>query len=321
MPLNAYRVPARIAALARSIASQSGAQSGQNVNVSWKGSSWPARIKEIDHNRFKVLVQYDGWSEKWNEWLSCGSSDVDIHSLSQLSPDACPPQNGLTRSVVELQIGGRSFKSANLADGRTVFQDKDTGILSWSPTLTLSPHTSNDISPSSQPEIPEGWIVRHDTKGSEYYFNTINWRAQWERPRLSAADVTINMKRVMEPIPAGWEVYHDRDGYPYYYNSETRETVWELPNTSDRDHSTQQATPDNQYDSFPEGWEIYFTEEGVPYFYCKATNTSHWELPEGVGSLGMDLSLSTSTPFEDIDPKPVIHKSVRKKKTKKQLVN
>ena len=226
------------------------------------------------------------------------------------------------RSVVDITVDGKEYKSSNLRDGRTVFLDKDTGVISWYPRHT--PYTAKPTPPTNSQStdsdistnLPEGWMMRHDSKGSPYYFNTLNWKAQWAQPRLPASQVASNMQRVSEHIPAGWEAYFDRDGYPYYYNVQTSETVWEIA----AEDTTPVQPVSSSTSSVPDGWEIYFTDDGIPYFYCNATNESHWELPEGVGSVGMNIHTSSEDPFEE----PASVKESKKsspRRTKKKLAN
>jgi hypothetical protein len=268
------------------------------IAVEWSGLSWPARVRDLDTHRGRVLVEYDGWSEKWNEWLSTTTDNIQLLPVDASKEKINDGDDCSKRLVLDVIVEGKSYKSANLADGKTVFLDEESGLLLWSPRFTHPLESSSPTKCDTQVELPDGWIMRQDSSGLPYYFNTLNWKAQWTEPRLSATEIATNMQRVIESIPTGWDVYFDRDGYPYYYNTNTFETVWEIQSvdtvTSHVPTGTPEVTP-----AVPDGWEMYFTEDGVPYFYCTATKTSYWELPEGVGSLSMDISPTTSSPFEE----------------------
>ena len=288
---------------------------GTPLAIEWKGSSWKARVKQLDPKRSRILVEYDGWSDRWDEWLSAEDTDVRIRmecTEGKSTESTFPYQSRIVQDVV---VEGKSYRTASLKDGRTVFLDPETGILAWFPNV--SPRTTLSAEPGESTELPEGWIVRKDSRESTYYFNTVNWKAQWIKPRLPAAEVSKNMQRVAEVIPSGWEAYFDKDGYPYYYNAQTSETVWEFP-VSENTVTESTAIPSTKTDisSVPEGWEIYFTDDGVPYFYCRATNQSYWELPEGVGSSAMDLPTCSENPFEEVSKK-----KKSQKRTSKKLAN
>jgi len=309
------------------MSSFSSLEEGAKIAIRWQGSSWPARVKELDPQRSRVLVKYDEWSDKWNEWLSLSQQGVQVDVVSSPSHLNLSSRTSKQRIVVDVSIDGKIYKTANLKDGRTVVLDNDTGIISLCPTLveSVAPGSSNrvDPQPDSDPQkLPEGWIMRKDLKGSPYYFNTLNWKAQWFEPRLPASQVAENMQRVAETIPSGWEAYYDKDGYPYYYNMQTSETVWELPQTSSTHQSASTSSSPPEIGSVPDGWEIYFTDDGVPYFYCKASDQSYWELPEGVGSTDMDLPTS-SNPFEESPSSPTeaVSKKESQKRGKKKLAN
>lgn len=242
-----------------------------------------------------MLVQYDGWSEKWNEWVSMEPNNFDQVILEPIEHERHDGSGKNTRLVLEVVVDGKSYKTVNLSDGKTVFLDQETGCLLWHPPLAPS---SANLTPDV--ELPEGWIKRQDSSGDPYFFNSVNWKAQWTEPRLSGQQVATNMKRARDPIPSGWEIFFDRDGNPYYYNTITSETVWEIDEVNAVDpKASESAAASGEPPAIPEGWEIYFTEEGVAYFYCTETKTSHWEIPDGVGSLSMDISSGNSNPFED----------------------
>lgn len=290
-------------------------RAGSPVSISWNGSSWKARVKELDPKQSRVLVKYDEWSEQFDEWLSTADKDIQIDLLQSFPSPVESTNNAPSRTIIEVEVDGVTYRTSNLKDGRTVFLDNETGIVSWFPTSRIS--VSETIQVQENVDLPEGWIVRKDSSQSPYYFNTVNWKAQWIKPRLTAAEVAANMQRVAEVVPVGWEAYFDLDGFPYYYNTQTSETVWEFPVAeSTPTESTSTPTKDSDISSVPDGWELYFTDDGVPYFYCKETSESFWELPEGVGSAAMDLPTCLGNPFMDSS-------STKKpqKRSKKKLVN
>jgi outer membrane protein assembly factor BamB len=183
-----------------------------------------------------------------------------------------------------------------IKDGRTVFLDPESGKLLWS-----LPVTNTEVVETVK--LPNGWLCRTDpSSNTPYYFNTINWKAQWTQPRLDASIVAENMKSALSSIPHPYEVYFDVDGNPYYHNIETGKTYWEIPQMSKIHEKAEspacsRSVPDTN--SLPEGWEVYFTDDGEPYYYCRATDTSYWEIPDGVGSIQMDVQSTTGDPFEE----------------------
>lgn len=42
---------------------------GAKVTVNWKGSWYPATVKDVNAATNEYYIQYDGWSESWNEWV------------------------------------------------------------------------------------------------------------------------------------------------------------------------------------------------------------------------------------------------------------
>jgi len=283
----------------------------------------------LDESENRALVPYEGWSEKWDEWISRSSTEIELpeseNPLIRSTGDHHSFQT--SRDVTEIVVDGKLYKCSSLKDGRSVFLDPSTGNLLWHIPRKLShrpdikPKTENPIpSPKS---LPEGWLYREDPHSkTPYYFNTINWKAQWDEPRLLASVVAENIKTTLSTIPHPWEEYFDIDGNPHYHNPDTNKTVWEIPlsrkvgtKTQPVQDSVRQSVTEHQ-DSMdqeklqlPEGWQVYFTDDGEPYYYCVATDKSYWEIPDGVGSDsiddsegGGDIICESQNPFDDVAP-------------------
>ena len=320
------------------------------VSVEWSGLWWPASVKQIDGEKCKV--SFVNWPEKWDEWIGVSSDRVkdplvqpssfslsDPSESSTIRSHATPPpvvdSGSLSRKVVLVEIGGKEYLTSNLTDGRIVFLDPLTGILSWSVPTAESPEAASKPKepvvesvkavktkssatakkvkagkthvPKAKP-LPAGFVERTDLEGTPYYFNTINCKAQYLRPTLSAVRVAKNMKTAQTPT-APWEVYFDADGKPYYSNVDTGTVSWVLPApTSEKPSSS--LPPHHAVDTvvspaarlreslsssesnertlksvmvdnvpLPDGWDVHYTDDGFPYYHCQATGESHWELP------------------------------------------
>ena len=318
---------------------------GERVLAEWNGIWWDAKIKQITENGY--LVNISDWSEPWEEDIpaSAGRIASSVDSIDNLATlpttsSSAPDKSTLVttklsasnpdRLVVTIQANGRTFLSSRLRDGRLVFKDPISGLLSWSvPEQPAIPKESKRAAPQQPtspkqtkrtiPDLPKGFIERTDLLGNSYFFNTVNGRAQYERPRFSGSKVAKNMA-LAEGVDAKsivpWELYFDQDGVPFYHNIETGETRTSLPNNVTESKNTpskigvdnvtskvlSEASQDNATSkvlesdiktsqksvgskvvvdnvALPDGWEVHYTDDGHPYYFCISTGESHWELP------------------------------------------
>ena len=279
---------------------------GQSVKVLWNGVPWCASVQKLEDD--KCMVSYTNWSRDWDEWIELSSSRFqtsesinsesrrlsDVESAAPASVSVAEPiiqnANPKERRIVKLDVAGRSILSSRLRDGRLVFKDPISGILS----LSIPPVIST---PSKPAPLPEGFLERTDAQGTPYFFNTVNSKSQYERPKLAADKVAANMaqaKSVSLPV----ETYFDVDGKPFYRNLDTGKVAWYPPTTAQsvkpaesvakkssvietKSHVVNVAESvliDNQV--LPNGWEVHYTDDGFPYYFNPASNESLWELPE-----------------------------------------
>jgi len=233
---------------------------GNNVLVEWNGIWWDANVKQVTKDGY--VVNITNWVEPWEEKIPASSNRIaagadDIRHISEApsshrdGPKVLPrkpskgsaessktralPAKSPGREVNSISVNGQNFLTSRLKDGRLVFTDPRTGLLSWSPPLGNKLDTSaKPAQTETQQTLPEGFIERRDLLGNSYFFNPLNGRAQYERPSLPAATVAKNMSStdgVDAKSIAPWELYFDKDGKPFFHNVESGQSVDELPST------------------------------------------------------------------------------------------
>lgn len=294
-------------------------RTGQDVTVDWKGIKWDAVIKDVSET--KCLVSYKYSEEPFEEWIPVSSSRIVSRHGIDCKPNSAVLSQGhsrcghqefqatphFKRKVMKLDVLGYQFLSTRLRNGKLVIQDPSTGLLSWSipSSVFVSRNSERDAvtkPPKSKPKevVADGFLERKDTCGETYFFNTVNNKAQYARPRLSAQEVADNMSKSSpkDALPAQWELYFDEDGVAYYLNVDTGRTVRTIPKKPAKEtdepiqlEEMELAAPQDCEPvkleekksspvSTPDGWELHYTEDGSPYYYCQATGESRWELPE-----------------------------------------
>ena len=294
------------------------ASTGAPVDVEWGGTWWNARIKESDTQGQRILVSYENWSSKWDEWVELGSSRIRNLSLSNIPAqfDVLAPGPVSTvdfpelssvvnevRTVIELSLNGSSFLSSTLRNGSTVLMDPLTGDLSWSlpksvPNIKSAGKIVSKKVVAPQVSTSDDWIERRTQSGVPYYFNPLTLTSQFELPTVSVNVFAANMAK----SDLRSDAYFTKDGVPYYQNA--GEVSWhpqegdDTPTISEvaADIPVPASQPVKQVEqvakkkikkpvptlkeiAVPEGWEIHYADSGFPYYYCQATKTSHWELP------------------------------------------
>ena len=250
-------------------------------------------------------------------------SQLDTPSTVAQSPashpvlsDSCDvdKQRFSRESVIELTIEGRKILTARLRDGRLVFKDPLTGIVSLSVPPLLSVR-------KVETAVPEGFLERKDGQGTSYFFNTINSKSQYSRPTLSASEVAANMARV-KPVSHPVEAYFDADGKPFYHNVETDKVSWSPPSCtpktkspSDKPAKQSSISTQNQPAKNPEvhptvsvaegvlldnqvlpnGWEVHYTDDGHPFYFDPVSGESVWELPQEASPWNPETTEKTFT--------------------------
>ena len=145
---------------------------GTKVLAEWNGIWWNAEITGVTEKDY--LVVYAGSKEEWKDRILKSSdrivdkeSDIKIQPLAptesfvasdRLDLEGPPSKSSRVggshkrASMLPMEIGPHMLLSARLRDGRLVFKDSETGILSWFPTTSdvLKPRAS-----AMQPVVPE----------------------------------------------------------------------------------------------------------------------------------------------------------------------
>lgn len=270
-----------------------------DILIEWEGIWWNAKVKETDSNKNQLLISYENWSSKWDEWVDCVSPRLKHSDTFSIVSSNVSTSSSPVTPVLKMLINGKEYLSAELFNGRTLLMDPESGVLSWTAAPAIAAPTSD-------------WVERTDAAtGVVYYFNPLTKKAQFEAPTLSPERVAENMQKT--DLKTLDTVYYNKDGIPYYQNVESGTVSWEpTPPT----HTFEESVPDAEDTvkdakkdtkkvsqkppreelkscsreiqgklfveppTVPEGWEMYFTESGVAYYYCCSTGVSHWTLPQ-----------------------------------------
>lgn len=149
------------------------------------------------------------------------SSDNVMDLEIELRPSTDVASRRSVCGIVVLKIG--------LAGGTTSFGravalppiDPSTGAAAVpAPVPVRSPTTSNGTAVAAAAaaapvDLPEGWELRTDGRGRNYYVNHNDQTTHWQPPP--------------PPLPAGWEQRTDPRGRVYYVDHNTRVTTWRRP--------------------------------------------------------------------------------------------
>ncbi|CAO3589365.1 unnamed protein product [Absidia cylindrospora] len=101
---------------------------------------------------------------------------------------------------------------------------------------------------NAPPPLPPGWIEYRAQGGHPYWFNTVNQKTTWERPRVPAvpdpqhqstvtpnsmSTTTTTITKAKKPrvkIPGTtWLLVTTDDDVEFYYDKSTKSSVWEMP--------------------------------------------------------------------------------------------
>jgi len=264
---------------------------GDRVLVEWGGADWDAEISKLEND--KLLVRYTNWSSHWDEWLAVDSIrlksliEADASKISsqrarrldrgnirkdqvdrkvpwferrESEPQPATVGSDSSPNAIELNIHGSRVLTAALKNGRLLFKDLSTGLISW------------EFPQRVKQEVPAGFKVGTDLEGAQYYFNTVNGKSQYSFPSVAAATSAKNSDR-MQTVSAPWEVLLDADGTPYYHNTETGAVSWEAA-VDEKKKQVEAAAPVPKQE-----WAVHYTEDGFPFFHSATTGESVWEVP------------------------------------------
>ena len=79
---------------------------GDGAQVLWKGTWYPAHVKQVSGDGQKCFIHYDGYGSSWDEWV--GSDRIQIKSSGGSAPVAAAAAFSTGDSVSVLVSGERS---------------------------------------------------------------------------------------------------------------------------------------------------------------------------------------------------------------------
>jgi len=174
--------------------------------------------------------------------------------------------------MMEIEFRGIKVLTSQLRDGRILFKDSKTGLISWDFPIAHEKAT-----------LPAGYITGKDLEGKEYYFNTINRKSQYSIPTVSGEISARNAEKA-RAVTAPWEVLFGADGTPYYHNLETGAVTW----TADEEKPGEAKNVVSCENKQESKWEVHYTEDGFPFYYSHASGESVWEIPQQQGDESVD---------------------------------
>ncbi|KAF4656984.1 E3 ubiquitin- protein ligase [Perkinsus chesapeaki] len=266
------------------------------LSVEWHKFWWDATVKEIDAEAGKVLVGFDAWDSRWDEWVPVDSprlrerlvADDAMHTSGTIgAPPAQKPSAIERRPIVKVGLeagsGGSPSDWEELLsdDGTPYYHNTATGLTQWERPPALADEASV--------RLPRGWKEFNAEDGKSYYYNEMTGVTQWERPGEDDATEKLKADAVDKPrelapagkaVPEEWQEFKADDGTPYYYNESTGVTQWERP-TNEVTSQEQVRSEDVVKQLLPEGWAELKADDGTPYYYCEATGVTQWERPQG----------------------------------------
>ncbi|EER16177.1 hypothetical protein Pmar_PMAR003640 [Perkinsus marinus ATCC 50983] len=254
------------------------------LSVEWHKFWWDATVKEVDPQASKVLVGFDAWDSRWDEWIPIDSNrlrerlttDEAMHTSGTIESAPKKPSVIERRPIATVEKTEATVKVEESAgweklradDGTPYYHNKATGHTQWE-----KPGGSG---------LSEGWQELKTDSGDSYYYNEATGVTQWERPGV-----------VETPLPEGWEEFRTPEGTPYYHNEAKSETVWERPCGGVEAEelpveSGKPTTTEKDERGLPEGWQEFKADDGTPYYYNEATGVTQWRRP---GDLAVRLPL------------------------------
>lgn len=146
--------------------------------------------------------------------------------------------------------------------------------------------------------LPQGWELRYDPRGREYFVDHNTRTTTWNRPPPSHS-APMPSARATEPIlspnttnadgtyadvrlPVGWEERRTPDGRAYFVDHHTRSTTWNDPrrNSATASAVTTSALANRAaLGALPSGWEMRMTSTRRIYFVDHNTRTTTWDDP------------------------------------------
>ncbi|KAF4740472.1 E3 ubiquitin- protein ligase, partial [Perkinsus olseni] len=248
------------------------------LSVEWHKFWWDATVKEVDTEAKKVLIGFDAWDSRWDEWIPIDSNrlrerltaDDPLHTTGTISPAqkpspierrpvvtverSSPAGAAVTAKAVELPEGWEGLRAE---DGTPYYHNTATGHTQW--------EKPSSGAGKGQAALEKGWQEFVTDDGTSYYYNEATGVTQWERPEPAAPAVAS------KALPDGWEEYHTEDGTPYYYHQATSKTVWERPEEG--------TAAGGVGEGLPAEWEEFKADDGTPYYHNKVTGVTQWEVP------------------------------------------
>ncbi|KAF4737745.1 E3 ubiquitin- protein ligase, partial [Perkinsus olseni] len=259
-------------------AHQQALKANAQLSVEWHKFWWDATVKEVDTEAKKVLVGFDAWDSRWDEWIPIDSNrlrerlsaDDPLHTTGTITPAqkpspierrpvvtverSSPAEAAVIAKVVELPEGWEELRAE---DGTPYYHNTATGLTQW--------EKPSSGAATGQAALEKGWQEFKTEDGTSYYYNEGTGVTQWERPEPAASAVAS------KALPDGWEEYHTEDGTPYYYHQATSKTVWERPEEG--------TAAGGVGEGLPAEWEEFEADDGRPYYHNKVTGVTQWEVP------------------------------------------
>jgi hypothetical protein len=275
---------------------------GDRLIVEWGGASWDAEVGRTEKDKVLVKYtnwsdHWDEWipldsdrlkgpreqkssvaddrnrkRERSKDRRSVSSqkgalseipSPLEEDSIQRREDHVVDIQPKRADTVMEIEVRGIKLLTSQLRNGRILFKDLKTGLISWD-----FPNAQEGAT------LPAGYMTGKDLEGREYYFNTINRKSQYSIPTVSGEIAARNAEKA-QAVTAPWEVLFGADGTPYYHNVDTGAVTWtaeEKPVAEPKE-----VTSETKEES---KWEVHYTEDGFPFYYSHATGESVWEIPK-----------------------------------------
>lgn len=91
------------------------------------------------------------------------------------------------------------------------------------------PHEETGV--SDEALLPEGWEKVSNPQGEIWYYNSVENRTTWARPRATEKSSVWKLAGVSAeaPLPEGWEKVSNNQGEIWYYNLAEDRSIWERP--------------------------------------------------------------------------------------------
>jgi len=122
--------------------------------------------------------------------------------------------------------------------------------------------------PSSEGDLPPGWLECKDPSGSIYYFNDLTAESSWERPSGATTDDAPETDSALDESETeslrAMSTKRDIGSSPAPSVSELDAMVDDAPETVNQDQAAPEE-PRAEENALPEPWVELMTENGEPY--------------------------------------------------------